>query len=551
MKRLLVSIAFVCAFYPAQAQDHPHPAAGTEKPAVLISGLGHHHHPIRTASPDAQRFFDQGLTLVYAFNHEEAVRSFHRATMLDPQAAMPWWGIALAVGPNYNADVDPDREKAAYDAITQARALAADGPANERDYIEALARRYTSDPKADLKKLAVDYREAMRELSARYPDDLDAATMYAESMMDLHPWQLWSLDGKPAEDTPEILAVLQSVLRRDPQHIGANHYYVHAVEASPHPEQALESARRLETLAPAAGHLVHMPAHIYERAGFYSEAANSNDAAAAADRVYLDTAGQHDSMYALMYYSHNLHFLAMAASMQGNSARARAASEQLAANVTPGMKTMPMLAPMLEWFLPFPTYMLVRFNRWDEIANLPAPDPSLTLATAGWHYGRGVAFAARGDAAQAQAERQQLAAAIEKQPADALYGFNTARAVLGVALEVLDARLAAAQSDRRTAIEHWRKAVAAQDGLAYDEPTDWYYPVRESLGAALYADGNLAEAERVFREDLDRNPRNPRSLFGLLETLKAENKTADAAWVRQEFDQAWKNADVELRMKDL
>jgi len=549
MKRLLVGIAFVCAFYPAQAQEHS--AAGAEKPAVIISGLGHHHHPIRTASPDAQRFFDQGLTLVYAFNHEEAVRAFRRAIELDPQAAMPWWGIALAVGPNYNMDVDPDREKAAYDAITKARALAADGPANERDYIEALARRYTSDPKADLKKLAVDYREAMRELSARYPDDLDAATMYAESMMDLHPWQLWSLDGKPAEDTPEILVVLQSVLRRDPQHIGANHYYVHAVEASPHPEQALESARRLETLAPAAGHLVHMPAHIYERAGFYSEAANTNDAAATADRAYLDTTGQHDSMYGLMYYSHNLHFWAMAASMQGNSARARAASEQLAANVAPGMKTMPMLAPMLEWFLPFPTYMLVRFNRWDEIAHLPAPDPSLTIATAVWHYGRGVAFAAKGDAAQAQAERQQLAAAIEKQPADALYGFNTARAVLGVALEVLEARLAAAQRDRRAAIDHWRKAVAAQDGLAYDEPTDWYYPVRESLGAALYADGNLAEAERVFREDLDRNPRNPRSLFGLLETLKAENKTMDAAWVRQEFDQAWKNADVELRMKDL
>ncbi|MGD0695276.1 MAG: hypothetical protein ABSB82_10520 [Terriglobia bacterium] len=545
MKRVLVAIVVVLALHPVEAQDHP--SMALDKPVVIMSGLGNHHHPIRTTSAEAQGFFDQGLTLVYAFNHEEAARSFRRAAELDPQAAMPWWGVALAVGPNYNMDADPDHEKAAYDAVQKARALAANGPANERDYVDALARRYSNDPKADLKKLAVEYKDAMHDLSARYPDDLDAATIYAESMMDLRPWQLWTLDGKPAEDTNEIIAVLESVLKRDPQHIGANHYYIHAVEASPHPERALVSAHRLETLAPAAGHLVHMPAHIYERTGFYADAAKANEAGAAADRAYVDSTGQHDSLYAMMYYSHNLHFLAMAASMQGNFARARAAGEQLAANVGPGVKAM----PMLEWFLPFPTYMLVRFNRWDGIAKLPAPDASLGIATAAWHYARGIAFAAKGEAAKAQVERQALAAATEKQPADAMYGYNSARIVLGLALEVLKARIAAAQGDRKASIEHWRKAVAIEDGLNYDEPTDWYYPVRESLGAALFLDGNRTEAEKVFRDDLDRNPRNPRSLFGLLETLKAENKTADAEWVRQEFGQAWKNADVELRMSDL
>jgi tetratricopeptide (TPR) repeat protein len=545
MRLALLTLELILALGIAIGQEHHSMDPG--KSATLLPGLGNHHHPIWTSNAEAQRFFDQGLKLVYAFNHEEAERSFRRAAELDPRAPMPWWGVALAVGPNYNLDVDPEREKTAYDAIQKARALAANGPENEGAYVEALAARYSNDPKADLQKLASDYKNAMRELARRYPDDLDAATLYAESMMDLHPWQLWTPDGKPAEDTEEVIAVLQSVLKRDPQHVGANHYYIHAVEASPHPEEALSSAHRLETLAPAAGHLVHMPAHIYERAGYYAEAAKANQAAAEADRAYLEATGTRGSMYGLMYYSHNLHFLAIAASMQGRFAESKAAADQLVANVSPGVKQ----TPMLEWFLPMPTYVLARFGRWDDVLNLPAPDVSLGIANAVWHYARGVAFAAKGDTAKAQAERQEVAAAIETQPSDAMYGFNTARSVLGLALEALEARLAAAHADRRACIENWRKAVAAQDALAYDEPPDWYYPVRESLGAALAADGQYAEAEKVFRADLDRNPRNPRSLFGLLETLKAQNKTADAYWVRQQFEQAWRDADVPLRMEDL
>ena len=520
--------------------------SSSNETAVLLSGLGNLHHPIATVSPEAQKFFDQGLALVYAFNHEEAARSFRRASELDPETAMPWWGIALAVGPNYNADVDPEREKQAFEAIQKARALAANAPENEKAYVEALARRYSGNPKADLKALAIDYRNAMRTLSERYPDELDAATLYAESMMDLNPWQLWSLDGKPGENTEEIVAVLRGVLRRDPNHLGANHYYVHAVEASPHPEDALPSAHRLETLAPAAGHLVHMPSHIYERTGDYALALTSNQAAVAADQVYLKTAPA-GGIYGLMYYSHNLHFLALAASMQGRFADATSAADELVANVNPTVKQI----PMLEWFLPFPSYVLVRFGRWDDIARLPAPDPVLLIDTAAWHYARGVAFAARGAVADAEKERSELAALIEKQPVDAMYGYNPARTVLGLAREALDARITAARGDSRASIEHWRAAVAVQDSLAYDEPPDWYYPVRESLGGALFRNRQYAEAEKVFRDDLDRNPRNARSLFGLAETLRAEGRGSEAELFRTQFQHAWKNADAGLRMDDL
>jgi tetratricopeptide (TPR) repeat protein len=310
------------------------------KPEVLIAGLGQHHHTISTKSREAQRFFDQGLTLVFAFNHEEAERSFRRAAELDPKSAMLFWGIALALGPCINnSDLDPPHEKAAHEAEQKALSLASEATERERDYIQALAKRYSDDPKVDLRKLDAEYAIAMRELSRRYPDDLDAATLYAESLMDLHPWKLWGLDGRPTEGTEEILAVLESVLRRDPNHLAANHYYIHATEASPHPEWAVASARRLETLAPSAGHLVHMPAHTYMRVGDYSEAAHSNAVAAEVDRKYLGESGTTGSMYDMMYYCHNLHFLAASYSMEGDFAHAKEAADLLAAHVAPMLLT--------------------------------------------------------------------------------------------------------------------------------------------------------------------------------------------------------------------
>jgi tetratricopeptide (TPR) repeat protein len=543
-----VAIALVLAAGTAQAQVH-HPAPveqGPVRPAELIPGLEHHHHPIATANPDAQRFFDQGLTLVYGFNHDEAVRSFRRAAELDPKSPMPLWGIALAEGPNYNMDVDPQRERAAYEAIQKALSLAANSPENEQAYVRALAARYSSDPKADLKKLAVDYKNAMSELAKRCPDDLDALTLYAESMMDLHPWQLWTKDGQPREDTEEIISVIESVLERDPDHVGANHYYIHALEASPHPERALPSARRLETLVPAAGHLVHMPSHIYMRTGNYDAAAKSNESAVKADQYYLEATKTQDSPYGLMYYSHNLHFLAAALMMEGRYMDAKKAADDLTDNVEPYVSDM----PMLEHFMSVPTFVLVRFHRWDELVRSMEPSRKLTVTNALWHAAQGQARAAMVDLKRAELERATLASAIAREPADTPYGFNSASTILNLAAAALDARISSAKDDRKAAIECWRKAVEIQDSLNYDEPPDWYYPVRESLGAALFLDGQFEEAENVFRTDLARNPRNGRSLFGLLQSLNAQNKKADGAWVEQAFEAAWKNADVKISIDD-
>ncbi len=311
-----------------------------EAPVRLIPGLGEVHHPVSTKNQQAQQFFDQGLKLVYGFNHDEARRSFMRAAELDPKLAMAQWGVALTLGPNYNLPVDPERERAGYDAVQRAVALKENASEPERAYIDALVVRYSNDPSVDLHALDHAYSDAMRKLAARYPDDLDAATLFAESMMNLNPWKLWTADGKAAEGTEEIVTTLESVLKRDPNHLGANHYYIHAVEASTHPERALPSAERLEKLAPAAGHLVHMPAHIYSRVGDHSAAAHCNELAVVADRKFLG-ATQEQGVYRLMYYSHNMHFLAFAACMDGNFAEARDAAAKLVTNVAPGVKAMP------------------------------------------------------------------------------------------------------------------------------------------------------------------------------------------------------------------
>jgi tetratricopeptide (TPR) repeat protein len=533
----------VLAVAPAlRAQTHPDHAAPPDKPAVLFTGLGTHHHAIATRSADAQKFFDQGLTLVFAFNHDEALRSFRRAAELDPQAAMPQWGIALAVGPNYNLDIDDPRAKLAYEAITKAAALSAGSPANERAYIEAMVKRYSSDPKADRKQLAQAYRTAMAAIVARYPDDLDAAVLYADSMMLLRPWQLWSADGTPAPDTEEIVRVLESVLRRDPNHIGANHFYIHAVEASPHPERALPSAQRLLTLVPSAGHLVHMPSHIFMHTGDYDLASEANVRGVRADESYIQQAGA-AGIYPMMYYSHNLHFLMFARAMQGRYEDALAAANKLTANLAAAPKEM---LPMMEPFLTMPTFVRVRFARWDDILAAPEPDPEMHLQRVARHFARGAAFAAKKDLAHAEEEQRAFLAAQEDVSAEMGWGLNTAKDVLEVARLDLEARIAEARGDRKSAIESLRKGVTAQDALAYDEPPAWYRPLREALGGALLRDGQAAEAEKVFRADLERNPRNPRSLLGLWQSLATQKKDSDAAWVRSQFDAAAKDATVKF-----
>jgi tetratricopeptide (TPR) repeat protein len=543
---LLVCFALVVISFPAFAQ-HEH-AASTEGPAKLFSGMGSLHHPIATTNPEAQKFFDQGLTLIYAFNHDEAVRSFRRAAELDPNAPMPWWGIASALGPNYNLDVDPEREKAAFEAVQKAKALAASGPANERDYIDALAARYTDATKPDYKALSQNYSQAMGVLAKKYPDDPDAATMYAESMMDLNPWNLWGLDGTPAERTLEIIAVLESVLSRYPNHPGANHYYIHAVEASPHAAWALPSAERLPQLVPNAGHLVHMPAHIYSRVGDYEAAMASNASAAAVDRAYIAATGV-KGVYPAMYYSHNLHFLAYAAMQAGNYETARKAADQLAENIQANADAMPLW--MNEEFVSYRPLVLLRFRKWQEILAARAPDAKQATLVAIWNFARGMALASSGKIVEAESERKAFAAASASVPADQPFGFSKSNAVLQIPELILDARIAAARGERKTAIESLRNAVAIQDTLPYNEPPTWFYPVRESLGAVLLRDGQAEEAEKVFREDLAKNPRNGRSLYGLWQSLAAQNKTADADWAKREFEAAWKDADTQLTAGDL
>jgi tetratricopeptide (TPR) repeat protein len=510
--------------------------------------MGSLHHAIATSNPEAQRFFDQGLTLVYAFNHDEAGRSFRRAAELDPKAAMPWWGIALALGPNYNDPSDPEREKAAFDAIEKAKSLAASGPESERAYIATLSTRYSGDPNADFKALAHEYSRAMGALAKNYPDDPDAATIYAESMMDLRPWGLWALDGTPAEGTLEIIAVLESVLARFPNHVGANHYYIHAVEASPHAAWGLESADRLNTLVPNAGHLVHMPSHIYSRVGDFPAAIKSNAAAAEADQNYITASGA-TGMYPAMYYSHNLHFLAYAAMQAGESEKARKAAETLAENIRTRAAGMP--PGMTEGFLTYPLAVRLRFREWQDVLAIPEPASTLTVNVAFRHFARSLAFASTGKLADADAEQKAFAVSVNQIPKEQGFGFAKADTILQIASATLDGKIAEARGDSAAAIAAWTKAVALQDTLAYDEPPDWFFSVRETLGGALLRAGKPAEAEQVFREDLVRNPRNGRSLYGLWQSLAAQHKATDAAWAKAEFEEAWKSADVSLSVENL
>jgi tetratricopeptide (TPR) repeat protein len=546
MIRCFVFAAALCGVLigTARAQHEHGPTTGNE-PAKLMPGLSDLHHPVSTKNAEAQKFFNQGLALIYAFNHDEARRSFEQAAKLDPKLAMAYWGIALAVGPNYNeSQIDPSRLLAADRALEKANELAAGASERERAYIEALSKRFAI--MTDLKKSAVDYRDAMAALHKKYPDDVDAAVLYADSMMNLIPWQLWTKDGKPAEGALEIVAVLESALKRGPNHIGANHLYIHAVEASKSPGRALESANKLGRLAPNAGHLVHMPSHIYIRTGDYEAAAKANVAAAEVDRAYIKATGVR-GMYPAMYYSHNLHFQVEAYNRLGKYAEAKRAATQLAENVRGHLKEM----PMLEGFLPSAIFVDLRFNRWDEILNMPAPGNETPITSALWHYGRGVAFAGKGKISEAEMERQLFANISKTISGETPFGLNTASSIFKIAGHVLDARIAAARGDRRAAVDHWRKAVDAQDALNYDEPPGWYYPVRESLGAALLMAGDAAEAEKVFRRDLEENPRYGRSLFGLAESLKKQGKTQAAREAQAEFEKAWKNADTKLKIEDL
>jgi tetratricopeptide (TPR) repeat protein len=453
---------------------------------------------------------------------------------------MPHWGIALALGPNYNMPPMPEREEKAWKAIERAVALAKDAPANERAYVDALVKRYSKDPQADRKQLAVVYKDAMKQVRTRYPDDLDAATLYAESMMNLRPWQLWSADGVPAEGTLEILEVLEGVLRRNPNHPGANHYYIHAVEASKNPERALPSAYRLGNLMPGAGHLVHMPSHIFIRTGDHELSATVNVTAAEVDRKYIERSGA-KGIYPLMYYSHNLHFVSYARMMQGNYDEALDYAKRLRKNVDGAIDEMPMLSVYgaFEWMV------LTRFGKWNEMLAEPEPKDKAPVMHAFYRYARGLAFAGLGRVSDAQAESERLVALCGRIPENESLMINNTRSVMQIAVAELAAKIARAKGDRDAELAQLAKAVESQDKLGYMEPPEWHYPTREALGGALLRQNRAAEAEAVFRKDLEINPRNGRSLYGLLEALKAQGKSESAEWVKKEFADAWSHAQIQ------
>jgi tetratricopeptide (TPR) repeat protein len=506
-----------------------------------MSGLGDLHHRVSTSQPEAQRFFDQGLTLIYAFNYPDARRSFQRAAELDPQMAMAYWGVALSLGSNINREIDAAGQKAPFEAIRKALELSARAPEHERLYIEALAKRYSVEPNANLKQLAIDYKDAMGALVKRYPDDADAATLYAESLMNLRPWKLWSAEGKPAEGTEEIMSELEAVLRRQPNHPGANHYYIHAVEASPHPEWALASAERLRAmkLGVAAGHLVHMPSHIYLRTGDYETATRSNEDALA---LYINnqTLGSHAR--------HCLNFLVVAYGMQGRFSAARKTTDQLEALVSPAQRK---LAGENSAVVSASILTLVRFRRWDDIWKSPEPNQNLLITNTFWHWARAMGYAWAGKPADAEAARTIFIDRAKTVPPDTQIDLNRASDVLKVADHVLSARIAHAKGDRKNAIDLLRKAVESEDTLAYSEPPSWFLPTRETLGGLLILYGDHVEAEKTFRADLRRNPRNGRSLFGLVKSLEGQGKKYAAGLAQKEFELAWRHAEIQLKVEDL
>jgi tetratricopeptide (TPR) repeat protein len=545
LEALLVAAA-LGSTEPQQPAHGEHRQAADARPVTLIPGIKGVTFPISTRREEAQKFFNQGMAFIYAFNHDEAVRSFRKAAEIDPASPMPHWGIALALGPNINQELDAERHTEAFAAIQRAVELAARAPAKERAYVAALAKRYSGAADADLRKLAVDYKDAMRQLVRTYPNDTHAATLYAEALMDLNPWKLWTADGTPAEGTNEILETLERVLEREPDHVGANHYYIHATEASLTPERGLPSARRLESLVPAAGHLVHMPSHTYMRTGNYAGAVAANARAADVDRKYIEetTTG---GFYPAMYYNHNLDFLASAAMMTGQYTEALKAARDLVTNVGIMVGDMPMIEP----FGTKTMQVLLRFGKWTDVLALPAPDPAMRIMTAFHHFGRGVAQAGLGSVQDAEREQAAYASARKAVPAGAPFNLNTAEQIFTIADHVLAARIAAARGNHDAAIAEWRKAVEAEDQLAYNEPPDWFYPTRESLGAALLRLKKYEEADLVFRQDLEKNPDNGRSLFGRWQGMRATDGDIPATLVlRRRFAQAWGQADAPLRLED-
>ena len=502
----------------------------------LYKDLGPHHKAVSTRVPAAQQYFDQGLRLVYGFNHAESIRSFTRATELDPTCAMCYWGIAYAYGPHVNAGMDSASGVKAYQAAQKALSLSRNASPRERAYIRAVAARYAPVPPAKRASLDSAYARGMRAVARTYPNDLDAAALYAESLMDLRPWNYWTPQGKPYPGTEEIVRQLERVIARNPEHPAGCHFYIHAVEAV-NPQLAVPCAERLARLMPGVGHMVHMPAHIYIRVGRYNEAAASNVHAIHTDETFIE--GQKPvTVYSLAYYPHNIHFLAFASTMAGRSAQAIEAARTLKSKVNLDVARG---VPMLQEMVPYYALTLTTFGRWDDVLAEPLPPSNLRMPLAMAYYARGVAYAAKGQFDDARIALDTVKAIDAATPADA-----PAKLPVSIAVHALMGEIATRSGKLDEGVTHFREALKIEDAGLYFEPPNWYYPIRESLGAALLKAGRNAEAEAVYRDDLKRFPENGWSLFGLAAALKAQGKTAEAAAVEARFAKAWSGADVKL-----
>lgn len=517
-----------------------------KKKAPLFNNLGTLDFPITTNSELAQKYFNQGIILAYGFNHEEAFRSFEEVARLDSNCAMAYWGMAYVLGPNINLPMDAGVVHTAYEAIQKAIALLDNESQREKDYVMALSERYSAEALEDRTPLDQAYSDAMRNLSAKYPDDLDASAMFAESIMDLHPWDYWLKDGTAQPWTTELLSVLESVIEKNPDHHGANHLYIHAVEASKNPHRGLSSADKLRFLAPGAGHLVHMPAHIYIRTGKYHEGSLANIRAVKSDEEYINQCNQ-QGFYPLSYYPHNYHFLWATATLEGDSKTAIDAA--LKTSQKPPDSLMDVCGyQTLQHFAAIPLYAYVTFGKWDEILKYPQPQDERPYMQAVWYYARAMAFIAKDELDKASNEIAKLSPLTKNKSIEELsiWGINSAGLLVKIAYEISNGELEAKKKNYPQAIEHLTKAVELESQLRYDEPPTWFYPCRQNLGAVLIEAGKFAEAEKVYRENLSEIPDNGWGLFGLHQALMKQGKLDEASDVEKRFKEVWKYADIEL-----
>ncbi len=539
----LLQVLCVCALGLSLGCQEPRRTLPPGASAPLFSDLGDHHMAITTSEPLAQRYFDQGLILTYGFNHAEAVRSFREAQRLDPDCAACFWGEAYALGPNINRAMEPDDAPPAWQALQRAQAAAAGASPLERDLIGALAKRYAAEAPEDRAPLDRAYADAMREVARMHPDHPDVLALFAESLLDLMPWDYYAADGSTKPEADQAIAALERAIELSPRHPGAIHYYIHAVEKHA-PRKAEAAADRLRGLVPGAGHLVHMPSHIYLRVGRYHDASVVNEEAAAADESYI-TQCRAQGFYPSNYYPHNVDFLQASAAFEGRSRLALETARKLG-RMTPAEAVGEF--PNVEEFMPRHLFALVRFGRWEQVLEEPEPPGGVPYLKGAWHYARGLAFAATDRADEA---RRELAALEESRKqwlgkGRVFLSGSSPEQLLEIAGRVLAARIASETGDWDAAVAALRRAAALEDALPYSEPPPWHFPVRDALGQVLLDAGRPAEAEAVFRKQLEHAPGSGWSLHGLAASLRAQGRDAEAAEVGGRFDEAWRRADLKL-----